>query len=65
MGISMRKKRDKKDIVKIILVYVLALGIAAALAVFLPLPDPVKKLLFFILLIVFAFIGVFLLTKRK
>lgn len=65
MAISMKKKRDSKEIVKMVVTIVLALVLAIAVVAFLPIPFEVKKLLFFILIIVFAILGVIISNKRK
>lgn len=65
MAISMKKKRDGKEIVKMVVTIVLALVLAIAVVAFLPIPFEVKKLLFFILIIVFAILGVIISNKRK
>jgi len=69
MGISMRKSNGGKNRVPHIIAFVLAVILSFVVVAFLPLSFEVRKLLFFVLIIVFAILSVVLLntigSKRK
>lgn len=69
MGISMRKSNGGKNRVPHIIAFVIGFVLAFVAVAFLPLTFEVKKLLFFILVILFAIISVIILntigSKRK
>ncbi len=69
MGISMRKSNGGKNRIPHIIAFAAALVLAFVAMAFIPLPFKVKKLVFFVLIIVFAILGVFIMNtinlKRK
>lgn len=58
MAISMKKRRNGKDTLFFIIAFVVAIGLAIGFVALLPVEYQIKKLLFFVLVIVFAILGV-------
>lgn len=65
MAISMKKKRSGKETLITVLVIVLAIALAVGAVVLLPISYELKKLLFFLLIVVFAVLGVIIMNKLK
>lgn len=65
MGLSMKKSNGRKKLIPYFITITVAIVLAFAVVAFLPLEFAVKKLLFFILINVFAIGLVFVMNKAR